>query len=423
MAFESLFDLYVPEARKEGREAFLDAVQSELNRSEQEHIAQFSERRANGEVRYHDKECGLITRSEELEFMHVVKEEYPCGCPKSGIVVRNWWNKWSAKNYMDPTWDFKYLSPVWMENLSLNYHRIRACGKSFQNMISPFGPVCRDGNCINSACTDRRIRRHAAPDARGPFEDKPCYIIGSGPSLKKNHKELSRVKGGLRIAINGAVPLLDDFEMFLTMDWKGASWWSKDQHEKLARSVGVIGWSVNPSVMTLPFSDMVLFSQAGKCPWDHWIRDVFPWMLDLDRGFSSTFCAFHLAVQMGCNPIVFVGCDGCFGEDMVMHAAHDDRPKGAEHDMIKHRDIEGREVDTCVTYFLQNQCLKGAAAWASLHGLQIINATEGGIFFLRSKEGEEVIQQRKLSDVVDEFNVKEELNAPQGIQAGSEVSV
>jgi len=421
---DCLVGRYTSAAPAQNRAKLVAELEAILLATEEAHVKSFEERRANGEIRYHDKELGRIVKQDELEFMHVVKEEYPCGCPKAGIVVRNWWNKWTPQHYMEPTWEFKYLSQKWMENLSGNYPAIARIGKSVQSLVSPFGPPCYEPNCIGSACIERKMRRASAPGVVGPYEGKPAYIIGSGPSLKKNHKELSRVTNGVRIAINGAVPLLDEFEIFLTMDWKGASWWSDGQREKLREAIGVLGWSAHPSVFDIEFKDMMIFSQAGKCSWDNWIREVFPWMVDLDRGFSSTYCAMNLAVLMGCHPIIFVGCDGCFGADMGMHAAYDDKPSGNEYDIIDHLDMHGKMVKTCMTYFLQNQCLKGASAWARLHGVGVFNASEDGILWMRVHDGENVIAQDSLAHLVDSNNLMGSiLNETKGISSGSDVPV
>lgn len=387
-----------------------------LKEKERKLLEEYDHARNNKQYEYDDRNCGKVTQNVHRRFVNIVTETLPCGCPHAGLVVKDWWCNWSPDSYMDSTWDFQYLSKVWAKNFAANFQTITENNKGIGDLLTN-APRCLKGEacdlleCILHARADKE-----SPMKRGPYHGQPAYLVGSGPSLDWNKKHIDRVKNGVVIAVNGASSMLSHFDIFLSLDWKGADWWWKGQEEKFQDVIGVLCWGANPDLFKLPYKEMRVFGQSGKCWWDDWARDLWPWIVDLDRGFTGTFSAFHLATLMGCNPIVFVGCDSALGDNKEMHLGQNDLPPESAQ-MMKALDLNNREVYTTGNYMLQNQHLIGGTFWARQHGLRVINASERGMLYTTNG----LVEQMKLSDVVDELNGGTNEYPTGTVEAGREV--
>ena len=310
--------------------------------------------RASQEVSWDTRDQGRVSIVPEKRWVNVATEIRP-GTPPVGMIVKDWWCQWGPDSYMGSTFDWRYLSPVWAISFAKNLDAVTAAGKGLRDLYS----VERGG--------------------KGPHEGKPCYLVGSGPSLERTAPLLSKIEDGIVIAVNGAAKMLPKFDYFFTVDWKGNPTWWKGNEDKMREAVGILSWSCVPRLWQTEFKEKRAFGYMGNCAWDLWTRDIWPWMDDLDRGQTSMFSAFHLAALMGCNPIIFVGVDMSF-TDGKMHAGANDKPWSAQ-EMFEVKDLRGVPVLTSGEFILYNQHLLGASYWCSIHGVEVVNATDAGIFY------------------------------------------
>jgi hypothetical protein len=158
-------------------------------------------------------------------------------------------------------------------------------------------------------------RESDAGRLKGLFAGRPALIAAAGPSLNRNINELAPVKdNALVIACDtAALPLINGgLPPHIVV--------AVDASEANARHLAALpsgrGWlvaeaSLHPSAVR-PFAGRTFFFKVS----DH---EPWPWLasLGLDRARldawgSVTTTAFALALEMGCDPIVFIGADLAF---------------------------------------------------------------------------------------------------------------
>lgn len=158
----------------------------------------------------------------------------------------------------------------------------------------------------------------------GSWEDKPCFIIGGGPSLAKFNWDL--LKGKLTIAINRAYEKFEPTIIF-GMDPSFVRWVLMGKYGDLARtkflqSSAMKIW-VNTTGIDLPEDIYIL-----KC-WRNYLagRRAFPLTMKegLGHGNNSGYSALNLAACLGANPIYLLGYDMKRDNDRTHW--HDGHPK------------------------------------------------------------------------------------------------
>jgi hypothetical protein len=167
-------------------------------------------------------------------------------------------------------------------------------------------------------------------------EGEPAYIIGSGPSLKYNYKELARIKRGVIIAQNASAQLVKNPDYYTAMDYECRDWWWEGVD--FSKTFGVLGLKVSSKVHKLNFKDKVFMLPTGSDQFCN-AHTNNPKLDMVDHGCHTTYSAFCLAFMMGCNPIVFVGCDYAFTDDNV----HINEKKTDEKENCKHAIPKGQE--------------------------------------------------------------------------------
>jgi hypothetical protein len=149
----------------------------------------------------------------------------------------------------------------------------------------------------------------------GAFADQPAIIVAAGPSLDRNlHEAAPFFDRGLILACDTAAwPLVTTGvvpHVIVAVDASEANARHLSSLPPLAATL-VTEASVHPSAVQ-PFHDRTFFFKVS----DH---DPWPWFrtLGLDRGRleawgSVATTALALALELGCNPIVFIGADFAF---------------------------------------------------------------------------------------------------------------
>ena len=161
-----------------------------------------------------------------------------------------------------------------------------------------------------------RLARGASAGAlRGLATGMPAVIVAAGPSLDQNVRDLATIGDrALVIACDTAArPLLN---LLVDVDFIVAADPTRANAAHLSSLPPTPAWlvaeaSVHPSALVHGDGRTFFFRVADHQPWP-WLRS-----LDLDVDVLETWgsvatSAFSLALELGCNPIVFLGADFAF---------------------------------------------------------------------------------------------------------------
>ncbi len=253
--------------------------------------------------------------------------------------------------------------------------------------------------------------RHPFGRLKGRYRNVPAFIVGAGPSLRRNaHLLREAASKGIVFALNSSASVLasHDAEPQVVVSLEAANNasqletlpWIDSVNRAMSLTAHPATWAI-PRGHVLPyFEQMAFFGQLGQ------LLGVEPTSV---AGSVST-AAFSLAESLGCNPIVFLGQDLAFTEGKV-HAqgteiensrVHVDRDSGCIRyewcDAAKrlYRDIAGAPsgerlcevpewggqgtVVTSATWNLVRGWMESRARQMREAGdeRRLINATEGG---------------------------------------------
>ncbi|MDI3547001.1 MAG: hypothetical protein PWR10_653 [Halanaerobiales bacterium] len=215
----------------------------------------------------------------------------------------------------------------------------------------------------------------------GLFSEVPVFIISAGPSLDKNINVLEEIKDrGVIISVDTALtPLLKreirpDFVVTIepikiVYDRVFSKY--KDLDIPLLHTLGT-NWKVvenykGPKIIGLAKDDLIMDRLAEK--------------VDKGRiltGGTVALTALDFALQLGGNPIIFVGQDFAYSKEGITHAS-DTFYGNARKDISQLREIEGiveDKVYTSTSYYLYLR--KFERFIAENKGITFIDATEGG---------------------------------------------
>ncbi len=165
------------------------------------------------------------------------------------------------------------------------------------------------------------------------FQDIPAFLIGAGPSLQKNIRELNLAKGrSLLIATDTALkPLLSCRiipDIILSCDAQDKSMGDFEGIGEIP-SVLVAATLAYPEILKAYQGPKILFTIAqlqytedGReiaklASLARWIEEITEPKGYLQAGGSVSTLAFDLARNLGCDPIVFIGHDLAFSGDRL----------------------------------------------------------------------------------------------------------
>ncbi|MEW6054887.1 MAG: 6-hydroxymethylpterin diphosphokinase MptE-like protein [Nitrospirota bacterium] len=214
------------------------------------------------------------------------------------------------------------------------------------------------------------------------------FIVGPGPSLKKNAHQLRRIAGIEGVAIIGLNSVAkicpQDLTDFMTADALVPS----DCFENLRESTRIwAGIQSNPAICQKnPF----WWVGEEKSPFYDPIKREFPNLPTLFTGLTISLSALHLAKNMGANTVVFVGHDACW---------YDRRGMKTER---KIKDMRNLPCWTDEIYFYSAAHLMGAIYWMLVNKVRVINATQRGLLCGSWRNPPVSLEQKRLFEVVDE---------------------
>ncbi|MCC6503600.1 MAG: motility associated factor glycosyltransferase family protein [Deltaproteobacteria bacterium] len=259
----------------------------------------------------------------------------------------------------------------------------------------------------------------------GAFKGVPMIIAGAGPSLAKNASLLKQAKGKAVIvaAITAYKPLLNygvipDF-VIASERVDLPEYFTYGEEDMKTRLIlaevahpGMFGRKVRQKFVF--FNPFVTISHTHAPMWG---SAYFP-----STGGSVTTAAFDMAVMFGCDPVVLVGQDLCFGENGThvpggVYVSQDvtiDRESGkvsieedyvtlkdkarSKFDLLWLKGLDGKLVPSKFDWVTFHQWFENYMAAMKLAGspLKAINATEGGAYI-------EGMEHATLSEVLEKY--------------------
>ena len=224
-----------------------------------------------------------------------------------------------------------------------------------------------------------------------------AYLVGSGPSLRRNWREVLEVSRGVVVGVNQTPAILptERMDYFFCIDGSldGSHWAGR-----MGATTGVFDVAVTPAVHKGHFREKRWFVAASRSAFYDRARADFPHLVAIEHGLNVTFTALSWIVRvLGAKTIVLVGMD-CACTDGMKHF---DEPLAFDpkEEYLVARDVYGGAVITTRNYFEMAEWHLAALYFLKEAGIRVINATEGGILT-------NFVEQQKLGEVVKELNAQ-----------------
>lgn len=228
------------------------------------------------------------------------------------------------------------------------------------------GPVCMENVWLNIPHIKAFINSY-----RDAYKGKPAIIVSAGPSLNKNIEELKTLQHKAVIISAGSAIM------------------ALKKHGIVPHYLCSIDpYQINAE-RTLPYLDERT-TLIADCQVSHEIIDEFPGNViffasefdkelvpdlniinELQTNATVTTTSLNLAVHFGCDPIVLVGQDMCYGKEFT-HA--DNRSDKNIYD-LKFEDIHGNTVKSTLAF---KEVFDYFNSTVPNLQCRVINATEGG---------------------------------------------
>lgn len=218
------------------------------------------------------------------------------------------------------------------------------------------------------------------------FSNAPAFIIAAGPSLDKNIEHLKKIGDkGVIIAVDAIVGKLRKKGIvphFIASVERVDVWelLVNNKQELFQESYLVGPLALQPEVVRT-FGGKVILPLRQSVREYIWLSRLLGleendkiWM-----GASCAHVALGLAVHIGANPIVLVGQDLAFGDDMTTHAAgtvHDEKPLDIPDEVIE---VEGYYGEKVKTQSIWNDFRIMFEEYIAQGDIIVLNATEGGV--------------------------------------------
>lgn len=158
------------------------------------------------------------------------------------------------------------------------------------------------------------------------WKDKPCFLVGGGPSLK--NFDWSLLCGQRTIGVNRAFEKFDPTIIF-SMDLRFLKWVINQRYgqpitERFVKSSAYKVW-LTTYICNLPKEFFIIPARGGYSG-GHYVF-TFSMTAGLGHGNNSGYGALNLAVCLGANPIYLLGYDmkhqqEQFGKSSHWHDGH-----------------------------------------------------------------------------------------------------
>ncbi len=224
------------------------------------------------------------------------------------------------------------------------------------------------------------------------FLDLPAIVVGAGPSLDKNIYLLKQVKDkAVIIACDAALKSLLEQDIFPSLVV------CLDPQEEITKFITGISHQgmtlvaptiVHPQVLKVWKSKIVFYNQhAPDIPILSEIQNKFQQVGALTPGGSVLSVAYHLAFEMGCSPIIFLGQDLSYPHSKTYSQSGENSEERLNETMVRQKenivyetDMHGERLPTLKSMAVSKQWFNWAfTTWKRDNPLEIINSSEAGI--------------------------------------------
>lgn len=288
-----------------------------------------------------------------------------------------------------PTLDGRaYLVPRWSQlDATKNLLVAEARAKSVKRQIDK-----------NWAEHRNRIGRGVA-EHFGSWRDHTFFIVGSGPGLLRNGHLLEKRPNAKVIALNAALKFFRGRESvvdwYFTLDWLGSKDWLDGVDTK---GIELISSVTTPPELLERFERYGHFvGMTCSVDGEQGINEQYGHLGRLDAGLTGTYSAMHFAWRCGAKRIVLVGQD--FAVRWGLYHWNEPLPYEVAADRKFHvaRDADGTTLITDYQLERNMSLIRAAAMWCKQDGVEVVNATEGGILDWNRK---------RLADVLAELDAE-----------------
>lgn len=236
------------------------------------------------------------------------------------------------------------------------------------------------------------------------YINKPAVIVSAGPSLEKNIKELKKVQNNMLI-ISGArtlKPLMENEiepHILCALD-------SNEKQYNLCE--GYLEDFNGPLLFCESTNEKIVENHHGKkifFTMNKFIKKVTDFKIGhMWQGGSVAHTMTTFALELGCNPIIFIGQDLAYTNNKNHSEIARGEDNSFEFENLKRDDdllVEGVEGKPIRTSLMLNKFRKGFEAIIKNNpSVKFINATEGGARIHGTIE-------MKLQDVINEYGKNE----------------
>ncbi len=245
------------------------------------------------------------------------------------------------------------------------------------------------------------------------FTGIPAIICGAGPSLAKNLEVLKTLRdralifaGGTAMNALNTIGLLPHFGVGIDPNTA--------QYTRLIMNIAYelpffYRNRMNYTALNLVQGERLFSTGSGGHETAHWFEEKLGIAgKELNEGYNVIGFSLAIAEALGCYPIILVGLDLAYSNDLpycpgiVNHPLHQRkdffRTKTIEDELVSHTDINGKPVSTLWKWIAE-------ATWFSQFSKRhreavIINSTEGGLGF-------DGVPNKPLQDVFDSILKKQ----------------
>jgi hypothetical protein len=266
----------------------------------------------------------------------------------------------------------------------------------------------------------------------GPFKDRsigqlfnkhrhmPIFLVGSGPSLKKNAHLLKGDHGIPIISCLHNFHYLEDLgvnvDYYVSLDAgpvtieevteggkSDTDYWSKTKGKKLLCYVGshpnlLAKWQGDIYFFNCPIPDAKVEEEIDKI-------ERFK-VLVSSGGNVLGACLYIAKAFLGCRTTIFLGADFSFSYDEKFHG-WDSKYDASLGNYVRLTDIYGNKVKTWMSY----ANFKSWFDWVAqrVPG-EYINCTEGGIFGAYPEGNIRAVKQMDLNDCIEQFSLTKHID-------------
>lgn len=233
------------------------------------------------------------------------------------------------------------------------------------------------------------IQHHRLLDElQDKFTQVPAILVGGGPSLNKNIRQLKEIgTNALIIAVDSTLPALTANgirpHFISTLDPDEVIYEKMADCAPSAHDVSLLCMLQTATTIPKTFPAKQVFWGLGDSITEQWLAPILGAKVCTDEALTVANLSLAAAITMGANPIIFVGQDLAY-TNFETHAAHTvldnkdflDSLKNGKDDLVWVKGINGGQVPTDRGFFSAKNHFESLISKNS--GNTYINATEGG---------------------------------------------